>query len=165
MPGKSTRAPKKPRRAQSSVSDVQITLPVVSLPLVSEHQPDATASVSEAVEVQVAEKPKAQLQVAIDTFHRAYFDAYGAAPTWGAKQCAMVKRLVSAHGVDVVRDRIERLFAGGGPSWIQPPFTVGTLVTHFDALVAVPVNPRKSLSPSEIRERGYQRSALRSRDE
>jgi hypothetical protein len=90
--------------------------------------------------------PIGELQHAIDRFDRYYRDAYGTRPTWGAKQGAMLKRLLSAHGLDEVLARMERLFRG--IDWPKPPYDLGVLVAQFDRLVG-DIKPRK-LSPSEI---------------
>lgn len=88
-----------------------------------------------------------ELQLAIDAFDRAFTDAYGARPTWGAKQCAQLKRLLSAHGLDEVLRRMGLLF-GGALSWPPAPYDLGVLVLQFDRLVA-PTSGR-GVRPSDV---------------
>lgn len=55
----------------------------------------------------------------------------------------MVKRLVTQHGSDEVAKRAHVLFTSP-PSWLSPPYDIGTLVQHFDKLVdAKPQNRRR----------------------
>jgi len=77
----------------------------------------------------------------IQAFDTAYRLAYaGERPTWGAKQAAMIKRLLASHGEAVVRERIESLFRDGPRvlRWISGKYDLGTLVAHFDKLGAAP---------------------------
>jgi len=77
----------------------------------------------------------------IATFHAAYEAQTGSKPTWGAKQGAMVKQLLEAHGSDEVQARIGRLFAGAIAAWCHAPYDLGTLVQHFDKLADVTAPP------------------------
>lgn len=105
-----------------------------------------------SIQTHVDGSKQTQLQLAIDAFDTAYRTAYaGSKPGWGPKPCGMLKRLVVSHGTPAVLERIERLFSGRGPAWIKPPFTVGTLVAHFDALVVDSEPPKsRGLSVSQI---------------
>jgi hypothetical protein len=90
---------------------------------------------------------KADLQLAIDHFHAAYLTSYGEPPTWGAKRAAMMKRLISAHGLVRVRRTIDRLF-GNPPAWLRPRFDLETLTQHFDKLGD---ESRAGMTPDQIR--------------
>lgn len=80
-------------------------------------------------------RPPAPSQVAIDHFHERYRAAYdGHAPNWSGRAAATVARLAKRHGADEVCARVDRLFDGRGPAWLQPPYTVGTLSSQWDAL-------------------------------
>jgi len=98
-----------------------------------------------------AGKPEATpgLKLTIAAFDAAYRAAYNARPTWGAKQAAMVKRLVKAHGSDEVIVRIGRLF-DGALSWPPAPYDVGVLVAQFDRLVAGAVKSTTRVRPSDV---------------
>lgn len=120
----------------------------------------ATAQIpeSELAPAGQAPTPKPHRQVAppppgyaatIAAFHAAYEAQTGRKPTWGAKQGAMVKRLLEAHGADEVQARIGRLFAGAIAAWCHPPYDLGTLVQHFDKLADVTAPPVAALRPSQ----------------
>lgn len=80
-------------------------------------------------------RQRAASQVAIDYFHERYRAAYeGHAPNWSGRAAATVARLAKRHGADEVCARVDRLFDGRGPSWLQPPYTVNTLSSQWDAL-------------------------------
>lgn len=98
-----------------------------------------------------AGKPEATpgLKDAIAAFHDAYVQAYGAKPTWGVARAAMMKRLVKEHGLDVVKERIDRLFTVGLGRWPEPPYTLSVLVSQFDRLVAVKSSPQR-VRPSDV---------------
>lgn len=96
----------------------------------------------------------------IDLFVSLFTEAYGAKPAWrGAADGAQLKRLLSSHGATEVQARLRRLFGGGAPKWLRPPYTFGTFASNFDHLVIAPSGPttsgarRGGLSPSEIMER------------
>lgn len=80
-------------------------------------------------------------------FFAAFEQQTGAKPTWGAKQGAMVKKLLDAHSAEDVIARIERLFAGVLP-WLSPPYDIGTLVQHFDKLA--PIAPPRVRGPGGV---------------
>lgn len=73
-------------------------------------------------------------QETVDAFDAAYRAEYRTKPTWNGKSCATIKRLVKEHGASTVQARIAALFKAP-PTWLQPPFDVGTLAAHFDKLV------------------------------
>lgn len=75
------------------------------------------------------------LRPTIAAFDAAYRAKTGVAPTWGAKQTAMLKPLVKAHGAAEVQRRIEILFTAP-PRWLRGPHDLGTLVSQFDKLAA-----------------------------
>ena len=83
-------------------------------------------------------------QETVASFHAAYVAAYGAKPTWGGKQAGQIKRLVVSHGASEVQRRIAVLFSGQGPTFLAPPFDLGTLVQHFDKLAQPSAQPRAS---------------------
>lgn len=59
----------------------------------------------------------------------------GEKPTWEAKQVAIARRLVAAHGFDVCATRARRLLTSP-PSWLRGGVDIGTLSAHFDKLTA-----------------------------
>lgn len=81
----------------------------------------------------------------VAAFDAAFRAQNGAAPTWGAKQGAQVRELVTKHSAAEVQRRIGVLFTAP-PSWLVPPFDLGTLVQHFDKLAA-PSKPPPSKAP------------------
>lgn len=89
---------------------------------------------------------------AITAFHDAFVKAYGAKPTWGVKNAAIMKRLVKEHGLDEVLRRIEVLFERGLGRWPEPPYTIAVLSSQFDRLVASvqPQQQRASVKPSDV---------------
>lgn len=87
----------------------------------------------------------------IACFTEHYTRAYGTSPTWGPKQGAMVKNLLESHSVDKIRRHIANLFGGRGPSFLNGPYDLGTLVANFDRLADAPrvggfVDRKKPLS-------------------
>lgn len=90
----------------------------------------------------------------IATFHAAYEAQTGSKPTWGAKQGAMVKRLLESHGADETQARIARLFAGAIAAWCAAPYDIGTLVQHFDKLADVTAPPVAAPRPSQTSLKG-----------
>lgn len=94
-----------------------------------------------------------QHQPAVDAFHLAYEQRYGAKPTWTAKRVKQVKDLVRLHGLDEVIRRINVLFSDP-PTWMTEPFTVALLVGAFDSLAigaGVVQRHRDGLSGDELR--------------
>lgn len=85
----------------------------------------------------------------VAAFNAAYVKAYGARPTWGPKQGAMMKRLLAQHGPEEVQRRIELLF-GGAIDWPRPPYDLGVLVSQFDRLVAPTVAKPGRVRPSDV---------------
>ncbi len=92
----------------------------------------------------------------IALFFDLFTAAYGAKPAWrGAGDGAQMKRLLASHGSDEVQRRMRMLFEAP-PSWLRPPYTFGTFVRHFDALVIAPAGPttkgarQGGLSPAQI---------------
>lgn len=81
-------------------------------------------------------KPPPGYREFVSHFDGLYSTAYGSKPTWGAKQGAMVKRLLKDHGLDECRRRCSIMFEQP-PDWLSPPFDLGTLVQHFDKFSAV----------------------------
>ncbi len=96
-----------------------------------------------APKVRPPRKPKAQQepktppahQAAIDHFHTRYKAAYGTKPSWTDQEVGQVSTLVKKVGEAEVRRRTDILF-DSPPSWLQGPYDVGTLVKHFNKLVA-----------------------------
>ncbi len=90
-----------------------------------------------------------------DAFDAAYREQNaGAKPTWGARQIAQLKKLISAHTAPEVQRRIAVLFSPGAPAFIRPPFDIGTLEFHFDKLAQPSSSARASPAPdrnTEIR--------------
>lgn len=90
-----------------------------------------------------------------DAFDAAYREQNaGAKPTWGARQIAQLKKLISAHTAAEVQRRIAVLFSPGAPGFIRPPFDIGTLEFHFDKLAQPSASARASPAPdrnTEIR--------------
>lgn len=80
-------------------------------------------------------KSRTDHQLAIDHFHDAYLNAYGEKPDWKGASAKLMADLVKAHGIEAVRTKVDRLFAGQHPSWLKPPFTVMTLKAHWNSLV------------------------------
>lgn len=79
-------------------------------------------------------QPSGEVQEAIAAFESRFVAAYGNKPTWKGKSAALVAALVKAHGGAEVCRRIDALF-DRPPSWLRPPYDVGTLSQHFDKLV------------------------------
>lgn len=73
-------------------------------------------------------------------FTELFREQSGSTPTWGARQGAQIKQLLSAHGADEVQARMRRLFGGAIASWCRPPYDLSTLVLHADKLAAVLVS-------------------------
>lgn len=74
----------------------------------------------------------------VELFYSRFQFAYGSKPSWGQKQGAQIKNLLKSHGATEVQRRIAILF-DSPPSWLKPPFDLGTLVQHFDKLVVASV--------------------------
>lgn len=75
-------------------------------------------------------------QHVIDVFHKAFLARYQTKPSWGAKQGAIVKRLIRAHGADEVAKRIAAMFSNA-IAWPPHPRTLDTLSVHFDKFIVV----------------------------
>lgn len=86
-------------------------------------------------------QPSGDHQTVIAAFNEWFVAAYETKPTWGAKQGARVNRLLKQHSVSEILRRIEILFASP-PSWLVPPFDLGTLEQHFDKLAQPATKPR-----------------------
>lgn len=82
-----------------------------------------------------SEPPVSGYQETIDLFDRLYRDLTGGQkPTWGPIPGRHVKRLLKAHGADVVQARIRVLFESP-PSFLSGTTPdIATLVQHFDKL-------------------------------
>jgi len=95
-------------------------------------------------------KPDAPgLQDTVAAFQAAYIAQNGVKPTWGDKQIAQLRRLLSQHGADEVQRRIAVLFGDACPAFLANGSSdVGTLVQHFDKL-AKPITrgPPRGFAP------------------
>ncbi len=80
------------------------------------------------------DEPKVNHQPAIRHFEDRYLVAEGGAYSWPKGHAAAIHRLVKLHGLDEVIRRTDLLFDGKGPTWIKPPFTVGTLSSQWNAI-------------------------------
>ena len=70
---------------------------------------------------------------------------------WSAKDARLLGDLVKRAGLEEVTARMERLFSGRGPSWLRPPYTVGSLASQWNALVADGApGRREQQSPTQI---------------
>ena len=90
----------------------------------------------------------------IAAFQAAYQEATGSKPTWGAKEGAMVKRLLKAHGREELERRMRVMFdwpAGMFP--VTTPPTLAMLAQHVDTFVALPARRANGvgLTADEIR--------------
>jgi len=106
----------------------------------SEDQHVASPSAPLALEPQPTRKPRDKAKPVegytetVAVFDQAFRAAsQGKKPTWTAIAGANLKRLLKAHGAAEVQRRIGVLFSSP-PRWLSPPFTLETLVRHFDAL-------------------------------
>jgi hypothetical protein len=88
------------------------------------------------------ERPASPTRVVTDAFQTKYLAAYGAKPTWPPKTTKHVQDLLRSHSADEIAKRIRILFETP-PPWLKPPFDFGTLVQHFDKLVAAPSQHRQ----------------------
>lgn len=116
--------------------------PLALPPTLSSGSSSGSEEVARAERTRARRAPDAPdgYQPTVDAFHVRYSAAYGGAkPTWGAKQGAMLKRLLKAHGADEVQRRIAVLF-DSPPTWLKGPYDIGTLAQHFDKLVAAPAD-------------------------
>jgi hypothetical protein len=84
--------------------------------------------------------PTPGMQECIAAFHDRYVARTGHAPTWGDKQCGMLRRLIDMHGSAEVIRRIGVLFTAPPAFLATSPPDLETLVQHFDKL-AVPAQP------------------------
>jgi hypothetical protein len=76
--------------------------------------------------------PSGDHQTLVAEFDGLYAEANGGArPTWGAKQGALVAKLLKAHGLEECRRRAANMFRAP-PPWPPPPHDIGTLSQHFD---------------------------------
>lgn len=80
--------------------------------------------------------PTSDHQRAIAYFDQRYRERFQQPPTWGAKQAGQVKALLGKHPADEIIRRTAILF-DSPPGFLQnSPPDIGTLVQHFDKLVA-----------------------------
>ncbi len=97
-------------------------------------------------------KPKAPPSRALEHFGQRYQAAYGSAPDWGRKgHVVNLAKLVKRHGDDEVIRRIDILFDGNGPTWLKPPFTIGTVVSQWDGLVKPTEPTQRASRPHDLR--------------
>jgi hypothetical protein len=68
-----------------------------------------------------------------DSFNELYAEANGGAkPSWGSKQGNQVKQLIAQlGGTDEAIRRATNMFRHP-PSWLEPPYDLGTLLAHAD---------------------------------
>jgi len=103
---------------------------------ISELNPPAPAPAPAPAPKKPEAVPSGQ-QAVIADFHDRYLKAYGTKPAWSPKEIGIVSRLVKQNGDAEVRRRIAILF-DSPPSWLAPPYDVGTLSQHFNKLVVGP---------------------------
>lgn len=78
---------------------------------------------------------KAEMKIVTDVFTKRFREASkGLTPKWGKREFVMVAQIVASHGVEEIVRRIDNMFTSP-PRWMKPPFTLGTLVRHFDQFV------------------------------
>ena len=82
-----------------------------------------------------------------------YFERYlgqssGRKPRWGSREGKNLKDLLASHGEGEVIARMEFMF--DGHSWLKGPFTMGSLVTNWDALIPAS-GPKKTVSGDDLR--------------
>jgi hypothetical protein len=85
----------------------------------------------------------------------AYYELYesqsgGRKPRWGGKAGKQLKDLLGSYSAVEVIERMEYMFAG--KSWLKPPYTFGSLVTNWDALVPAKKNGKGGISGDDLRE-------------
>ncbi len=78
----------------------------------------------------------ANYQTAVDLYFWLYNDRYQRSPTWKGSDGAQLKRLIKAHSLNEVIDRLILLF-DGTLKWANEPYTWSLFVHQFDALVRV----------------------------
>ncbi len=78
---------------------------------------------------------KAEIKTVTETFTERFRKANnGLTPKWTKREYVMVARIIASHGVDEIVRRIDNMFTSP-PKWMSPPFTLGTLIRHFDQFV------------------------------
>jgi hypothetical protein len=89
------------------------------------------------VRARVEARAQTDHQRAIDHFDRRYLADTGHEYDWkGGGSTKLISDLLKAHNVDEVIRRTDLLFDRKGPHWLSSPFTVGTLKSQWNALVA-----------------------------
>lgn len=86
---------------------------------------------------EISEKPRvtrAEIRPVTDAFMTRYADKHGKKPSWTARDVKHIKTLIQREGVDEVVRRVHVMF-DDPPRWMLPPFTLNTLVAHWNALV------------------------------
>lgn len=116
-------------------------------PVTSRDQ-DVADTVIELVSIQ-PRGGKTDYALTVEYFHLAFLGAYKSKPTWGAREGMLLKRLIKAHGSQEVRRRIDVLFSAP-PSWLKPPFTLGTLSANFDALVKPSARGARNVTAEDL---------------
>ncbi len=76
-------------------------------------------------------KSQSDFHLAIAAFDTRFKSAYGTNPSWEKKQFGQIKQLLKSHGREKVERHIANMF-DAPPTWIKPPFDLGTLVSNFD---------------------------------
>lgn len=85
--------------------------------------------------------PSGPLQVVISHFQDRSESATGVPYDPSCAECANLARLVKKRGPNDAIARVNRLFDGRGPDWLQAPFTISTVVSNWNQL-AVDSEPR-----------------------
>jgi hypothetical protein len=113
---------------------------ITAPPVASPGDPQVSFEIAQPTDPPPATKPRKQPagdhQRVIAAFDQRYRDRYSRPPTWGAKQAGQVKALLSKHPADEIIRRTGILFDSPPAFLLNSPPDLGTLVQHFDKLVA-----------------------------
>jgi hypothetical protein len=94
--------------------------------------------------------PSGPHQEAIDHLDQLYRSANdGQRHDWRGKNSKLMAELVGEYGVAEVKRRTDILFAGKGPHWLSPPFTVGTLSSQWNNLASESRQPGRPGAPAD----------------
>lgn len=101
-------------------------------------------------------EPSSEHQRFCDLWTEAYEARYGARPTWGTKQGAIVQRLLKRHGFDRIAERAKQVLRDP-PAWITGSVDIGFFEAQFDKLATA--GPRSAAVDEAAREREILRIA------
>ncbi len=96
----------------------------------------------------VADKPTPYTRCIAYYYERYEEQSGGRKPRWSGRAGKSLNGLLSSHGEEEVMARMAYMF--DGHSWLKPPYTLGSLMANWDALI--PAKDTSTVSGDDLRE-------------